>query len=144
MSHWIRKIDGMEHYELLHIMNGFEPEIFPPLQSRHLVHGHWWIAQEEVTNIAVGFAGLVEMTPFDGVGYLKRAYVLPQYRGQGMHSQFLRVREQAARDLGWHLVVSECANRNVASAKNFTRAGYLQCDPEQPWETGAIYFSKRL
>lgn len=145
MTHFIREIDGMEHAELLHLMNGFEPERFPKLKSRHLSHGLWWIAQEIETNIAIAFAGMV---PFfescDGVGYLKRAYVLPQYRGQGLQREFLRIREERARQIGWHLLVSECRN-NPPSQKNFLLAGYETFTPEQPWgEHGSIYFRKRL
>jgi RimJ/RimL family protein N-acetyltransferase len=145
MTFFIRDIDGMEHHELLHYMNSFAPEVFPPLQSRHFARGMWWIAQEHETNMAIGFAGLTPMEPFVGVAYMKRAYVLPKYRGQGIQSEFLRVREKTARELGWHQLVTECKEQNEFSAKNILAAGFKQCFPEQPWgEAGSIYFSKRL
>lgn len=139
----IRAVDGMAHCDLLHYMNGFEPERFPPLKSKHLAHGHWWLAIDD--NVAVGFAGMV---PFfeqsDGIGYLKRAYVLPQYRGRGLQRSFMRLRESKARELGYHLIVSECAN-NPPSERNFLAEGFEAFTPEQSWgEVGSVYFRKRL
>src|SRR5579871_385391 len=144
MTHLILEVDGLDHHELLHYMNGFEPERFPPLTSAHLAHGLWWLAVDD--NVAIGFAALVPFFgPNDGVGYLKRAYVLPQYRGQGMQASFVRLREERARSLGWHLLVTECAGDNLASAKNLLRAGYEKFTPDQLWgEQDSVYFRKRL
>ena len=141
----VREVDGLVHHELLHYMNGFEPERFPQLASRHFLDGFWWLAVEMDGNVAVGFAGMV---PFfaasDGVGYFKRAYVLPQYRGRGIQRSFMRLRETKARELGYHLIVGECSN-NPPSERNFLAEGFERFDPEQPWgEAGSVYFRKRL
>lgn len=144
MSYFVHQIDPMAHIDLLHYMNAFEPERFPELQSKHFARGFWWIAQEYDTNYCIAFAGLVPFDPFPGVGYLKRAYVLPQYRGQGLQLSFMRLRERKARELGWHMLVSECKD-NPRSEDNFIRAGFKRCDPEQPWgEPGSVYFMKQL
>ena len=140
----IRRIDGMEHIDLLHYMNGFEPGRFPELQSLHFTKGLWWIAQIQDGTV-VGFAGLVPCAPFDNVAYLKRAYVLPQHRGNGLQRDFIKVREEAARALGMRQIVTECCGDNLASQANLRHEGYVECTPEQPWgEPGSIYFVKRL
>jgi hypothetical protein len=69
---------------VLHRFNSLSPETFPPLQSRHLLRGHWWLVH--YGGELVAFAGMVPLEPFAGVGYLKRAYVLPQHRGHGSNS----------------------------------------------------------
>jgi GNAT superfamily N-acetyltransferase len=144
MAYLIRQIDGMAHAELLHYMNGFEPTVFPPLKSKHLSHGLWWIAQIE-DGTAIGFAGLVPMTPFLDVGFLKRSYVLPQHRGRGLQRDFIRLREERARDLGMRLLVTDVGGDNVSSRLNLEDSGYKVCDPEQPWgPPGSTYFVKRL
>ncbi|WP_024517094.1 GNAT family N-acetyltransferase [Bradyrhizobium sp. Tv2a-2] len=145
MSYFVREIDGMECSDILHTMNAFDPS-FPALASKHFSHGYWWIAQEHDTNIAVAFAALVPFFgPKDGVGYFKRAYVLPEYRGQGLQLSFMRLREDKARQLGWRMLVSECSGDNVHSASNFSKAGFSEFIPEQPWGApGSIYFAKIL
>ena len=143
MTYWLPEIDGVRHADLLHRMNDLEPS-FPPLQPRHLERGYWWIA-EMADGTAVGFAGMVPMTPFDGVGYCKRAYVLPRWRGSGLQRHFLRVRIEKARSLGWSKLVSECGGDNAPSAKNFLREGFRLADPEQPWGApDSLYFEMRL
>lgn len=139
----IAEIDGTRAAEVLHYLNAQVPE-FPPLSDRHLTRGYWWLARTANKTI-VGFAGLVAMEPFPACGYLKRAYVSPAHRGKGLQLKFLRLREAKAREIGWTMLVAECAADNVDSAGNFIKAGFTTIDPEQAWGApGSVYFSKRL
>lgn len=143
MTIWICGADGRANADLLRGMNAREPGVFPPLTDEHLSDGHWWIAS--LDGEAVGFAGLVAMIPFPKVGYMKRAYVDPDYRGRGIQMEFMRRRQQKAIRLGYTTLVSECAADNLPSRRNFERAGFAECNPEQPWGApGSIYFIKRL
>jgi GNAT superfamily N-acetyltransferase len=143
LTYWITQVDGMAHADLLNFMNSLEPA-FPPLKSRHLAKGLWWLAQIEDGTV-IGFAGLVMMTPFTGVGYLKRGYVLPDHRGHGLQRSFIRKREEIARHIGLTMLATECAAANLASQANLRQEGFEECDPEQPWGApGSIYFVKRL
>lgn len=142
----IREVCGIVHASLLNYLNTHQAGFFPRLATKHLAYGNWWLAINEA-NMAVGFAGLVPMTPFDqvGVGYLKRAYVIREYRGQGLQLRFLEVREAKAREIGYRMLVSECAGDNDPSSQNFAKAGFSVTEPEQCWgEVGSTYFVKRL
>jgi GNAT superfamily N-acetyltransferase len=146
----IREVDGREHVDLLTHFNSMD-DCFPLLEDRHIDNGFWFVAyaqehlvSDNVPSRAVGFAGMVWCEPFPLVGYLKRCYVLPEYRGRGLQSRFLKIREDKARKLGWTTLVSECAETNHASANNFKRGGYEICDPEQKWGVKSVYFVKRL
>ena len=135
------EVDGSEAAEVLRSMNALCPEIFPPLSDDHLELGWWWLLKAN-PNILCGFAGMVPFEPFPGVGYLKRAYISPDYRGHGLQLRMIEAREEKAREIGWHLLVSE--TNCTFSARNFERAGFERCEPEQPWAGSAIYFVKRL
>ncbi len=140
--HTIREVTGADHADIIHRFNRMAPDIFPELQPRHIEDGYWWLAY--LKQEPVGFAGLVPFEPFPNVGYLKRAYVLPEHRGHGLQQRFLFLREAKAKQLGWSLLVSECANGG-RSSHNFARAGYSPCDPEQPWGTpNSIYWAKQI
>lgn len=109
-------------------------------------YGYWWIAYygKEVA----GFAGLVPSTIGPGVGYLKRAGVLPEHRGRGLQRRLLKVRERRARELGWSQVITDTTD-NVPSANNLIRSGYKLFEPErasaQPWAwKHSLYWMKEL
>lgn len=146
----IREVDGRENVGLLNYFNSLD-DYFPPLNDRHIDCGFWWIAyaqehliSDNVPSRAIGFAGLVENIPHQLEGYLKRCYVLPDYRGRGLQGRFLKLREDKARELGWITLVSECSETNFHSCCNFKRAGYEITDPEQAWAKKSIFFVKRL
>jgi GNAT superfamily N-acetyltransferase len=145
MDYRIREVAASRDRTIAAVLHGFNalaPETFPPLESRHLERGHWWLAYAEGAPIA--FAGLVPFEGFPGVGYLKRAYVMPGYRG-GIQLAMLAAREAKATHLGWTLLVSECSGDNIHSANNFRKAGYTQFDPEQRWGApNSIYWRKAL
>ncbi len=137
----INEVDGTDPCTayLLHHFNSLVPE-WPALEPQHLHRGYWWLIQSDRT---VGFAGLVPFEPFPGVGYLKRALVHPEHRGNGLQIRSMSVREDKARKLGWKLLVSETTN--IQSAGNFIKAGYSPAAPEQKWgEEGSMYFTKTL
>jgi hypothetical protein len=44
----------------------------------------------------------------------------------------------------WTHLVSECRVNNKYSTANFTKAGFIQREPEQPWERDSVYWVKAL
>lgn len=142
MSYIILPVDGATFAKEIIAFNQMVPA-WPDLTQAHLTEGFWWFAS--LDGNPIGFAGLTKMHPFDGVGYFKRAYVMPPHRGRGLQMRFMAAREEKARHLGWHMLVSECAANNARSIVNFERFGFERCSPEQTWgEPGSVYFMKRI
>lgn len=138
----ISEVSGEECADEINRFNRMAPETFPELTERHLTNGFWWFAY--LDNEPVAFSGMVEMLPFANIGYLKRAYVLPDHRGHGLQLRMLVTRELKARELGWTQLVSECASGSH-SARNFCRAQFARVEPEQPWGAPeSIYWAKAL
>jgi GNAT superfamily N-acetyltransferase len=123
------EVDGSLAAEVLHSLNALDPS-FPPLRSEHLELGFWWLLKSG-EGVLCGFAGITPMEPFLGVGYCKRAYVSPDHRGRGLQLEMLKAREAKARELGWHQLVAETTS--IYAARNFERAGFSICEPEQCW-----------
>lgn len=145
MTYRIRQVAGRDRAiaATIHAFNRLVPECFPELQPRHLTAGLWWLAYFDAATI--GFAGLVPFEPFPRVGYLKRAYVMPEHRGHGLQRQFMAAREVAAKRLGWTCLVSECSADNRFSADNFAAFGFVQCEPEQRWgASNSVFWKKDL
>lgn len=138
----IKEIRGSEQSDLLRYFNKQDPS-FPELTDKHLNEGYWWVAYD---GEPVGFAGMVQFLPAPfKVGYLKRAYVFPEHRGNGLQGEFLALRALKAQKLGWYGLVVECKPGNVWSAENFKRAGFTRFEPEQKWAgPDDLYFMKRV
>jgi len=137
------EVDGTANASTLSRFNAMCPETFPPLEPRHFTNGLWWLALLDAEPI--GFAGMVPFEPFDRVGYFKRCYIMPGHHGHGLQLRLMAVRELRARQLGWSLLVSECGPDNQFSARNFMRAGFERCDPEQRWGAPhSLYWRKTL
>lgn len=106
--------------------------------------GFWWIGVDQDGEPAC-FGGMWPSTsdPENG-GYLCRAGVMPIYRGLGLQRRLIRVREIAARRLGWRTMVSDTCD-NAFSANNFIDAGYRMFEPSKPWAVdGSCYWRKDL
>ncbi len=138
----ISEVDGILNREVLEAFNALDP-YFPPLQERHIADGYWWLVYHK-GHIPVAFAGMVEMNPFSGYGYLKRCLTKPDHYGHGLQFRLMCAREAKARQLGWTHLVSECLEENTYSSANFRRAGFVQTFPEQPWAKDSIYWLKVL
>lgn len=142
MIYRIREVDGTDDdvadaLSELHTNTFYDPKLFANPDN-----GHWWIAYLDKEPVA--FAGIVPSTMGPGVGYLKRAGVLRQHRGQGLQRRLLMVRESRARRNGWHRIVTDTTN-NPPSANNLIRAGYRIFQPEVDWAfSHSIYWTKSL
>ncbi|MBR0693698.1 GNAT family N-acetyltransferase [Bradyrhizobium lablabi] len=138
----ILQVDGLIFSRTIRDLNALD-DYFPKLEPRHFLHGYWWLAS--FRGAPVAFAGLVPMTPFEGVGYLKRCYVKADHHGHGLQLRMLAAREVKARLLGWTQLVAECRADNAHCINNFRKAGFERCDPEQRWgQPGSAYWTKSL
>lgn len=114
---------------------------FPLLQDRHF-DGYWFFAYWN--EIPIAFAGLVPFTPSPRVGYLKRCWVDPSHRGQGLQQKLLYHRELKAKELGWTCLVGEVREDNEFSNLNFEQCDYERIIPEQPWALDSVFWVKYL
>lgn len=137
----IREVDTDEE-DAAEIVLDLHRATFPGVALPDLNVGLWWVASDEVG--PVGFAGLTPSTAGTRIGYLKRAGVLASHTGKGLQRRFIRVREAAARRLGWKTLLTDTTD-NPASANNLARCGYKMFTPAEPWALkNSLYWWKRL
>jgi GNAT superfamily N-acetyltransferase len=104
--------------------------------------GYWWVVKHETD--VVGFCAMRQSTRWVDCGYLWRAGVHPDHRGQGLQRRMILVRERKARRIGWNFLISD-TNDNVQSANNLIRAGYKMYDPSWPYAfPTTCYWRKNL
>jgi len=103
--------------------------------------GSWWIATEN--GVDIGFAGLVRTVSWSDCGYLCRAGVVPNSRGQGLQKKLIHVRVRQAKALGWNWVVTD-TRLNPASANSLISCGFKMFEPSKPWGCkDTLYWRKR-
>lgn len=126
----IAEVDG-EDEDIADILDELHDACFLDSAPKVKYYGYWWIAYVYQEKEPAGFAGITPSSIGPGVGYLKRAGVLPAHRGMGLQRRLLKVRERKARSLGWASVITDTTD-NVPSANNLIKAGYRLFSPE-PW-----------
>ena len=128
-----------------HDIEAMHEVCFPDLPMIELLDGHfWWLAYDDDGD-AIGFCALWPSVRMAGGGYLARAGVMPEARGNGLQMRMIRVRERKARTMDWTVMVSDTNRDNPASANNMIRAGYRIFWPPQRWSNDAsIYWRKFL
>jgi GNAT superfamily N-acetyltransferase len=142
MAYEIREVAGRDNEPAIRAFNRLFPAQFEDLERRHIESGYWWLVHG--AGQIVGFAGLTQFTPFPGIGYLKRAAVLPEHRGRGLQSRLIEIRIEKAKSIGWTHIVSSCEISNISSANNFIRSGFVLCRPERPWEKDSLFWIKEI
>jgi GNAT superfamily N-acetyltransferase len=81
----------------------------------------WWVAL--IDGKIAGFAGTQHK--HDGTLFIGPCGVVPEYRGRGLQRQFLKAREQFARESGrYAAIVGATLATNWPSANNFIRRGF--------------------
>lgn len=79
-----------------------------------------WVA--DCLGQAVGCVAIRPYTPF--IAELKRLYVLPQFREQGIGSRLLETAEAAAIAWGYQQICLETGDRQPASIRLYRRCGF--------------------
>lgn len=137
----VREVDGADE-DVAEDLFSLHQITFRGVEVPDFEQGHWWLAYHDFKT-PVGFAGIVKV-PHENLGYLKRAGVIPSFRGQGLQRRFIRVREIRARKNGWARVVTDTTS-NVASANSLIGAGYRLYSPAHPWAfNNSLYWYKDL
>ena len=79
----------------------------------------------------------------DGVGEIKRMYVLPDARSHGVGRALLTALEEACRDLGYHRVRLDAGPAQTHSKSLFERTGYVPI-PKYNDNHIADYFAEKI
>ena len=107
-------------------------EICLPGDSPLLVYqtDAWWVATHD--GEVVGFISLTAHPT--GAGYIQRAGVSPDHRGQGLYVRLLRAATRCASTIPlFTSVVTDCTCWNVGSINGLIKAGFLAFSPSEPW-----------
>ena len=85
----------------------------------------------------------------DGVGELKRMYVVPAARGRGVSKVVLAALEDAARERGWTTLRLETGPRQPEAVALYSGAGYQPIGPfgayaGDPDAGDSLFFERRL
>jgi putative acetyltransferase len=89
--------------------------------------------------------GALRVDP-EGYGEVKRMYVRPGWRGQGLSRRLLARIEEEAEALGLTLVRLETGIRQPAALALYESAGYAYCDPFGDYRPDplSVFMEKRL
>jgi GNAT superfamily N-acetyltransferase len=149
VSFRIREVDGADEMYREELANIHDATFFDPSIRADFDYGHWWLVWDNtVPRIfkapPVAFCGFVPAHATPGAGYLKRAGVLKQYRGQGLQRRLITVRERKARAIGLVTMLTDTTD-NPPSANSLIRAGYKIFEPSYRWAFAhSIYWRKQL
>lgn len=113
------------------LLNELQRTILPNDRLADVGLGWWWVI--EVGKQPAGFCGLHPSLQFSDAGYLCRAGVRPEFRGNGLQRKMIQLRERAARRLGFRWLVTDTARWNLASANSLAGAGFRLYEPSHPW-----------
>jgi GNAT superfamily N-acetyltransferase len=101
----------------------------------------WWLAT--VDDVPVGYAGLALHDGWPGVGFLRRAGVLPRHRGRGLHDRMIAARLRWAKRRGLAAVVTYTMPHNAESANNLMDHGFRLADPPVAYVGGGVLYWRR-
>lgn len=136
----VRQTEDRAAVELLH------KKLFP---NDQFDGEFFWLVWESGKDYPVGFA-TARKSKQKGWGFLARAGVLKEARGNNLQVRLIRARVKWAKSLGLKGVLTYAANRNSASICNLLKAKFKIYDPEElkkrKWgpstRDGFVYFHK--
>ncbi len=103
---------------------------------------YWWLAYQN--NIPIAYAGL-QIIPINKITVLYRSGIKTRFRGRGLQKRLIRVRETAARRLGYETMLTYTHLSNFASNNSLISLNYKLYDPQWPWVGNEfIYWRKQL
>jgi GNAT superfamily N-acetyltransferase len=148
LAYRVREVDGLDE-EIVDVIRELHDECFgdsaPNISAEEAARGHWWLAYAvDGRRELAGFCGLTPTYADESLGYLKRAAVRKEHRGQSLQRRFVRVREAKARRLGMRGIITDTSD-NPSSANNLIKCGYRMFTPEHPWGfRHTCYWEKNL
>ncbi len=114
-------------------------ESVPPMTE-----GDWWLVDHGGELIA--FAGMYKSKYYYTTGYLCRAAVAFEHRGQGLQKRIIRVRLRESKVQGLTCAVTDTERTNYPSVNSLISCGFRLFRPWRPWATykNGLYWGKLL
>lgn len=75
----------------------------------------------------------------DGLIFLSRAGVIPEYQGRGLQKRMIKVRVRYAKNNGYDSLITYVTIDNIASAKNLLRCKFELYRPD--WDYAGEFFN---
>jgi GNAT superfamily N-acetyltransferase len=94
-----------------------------------------------------GMMGCVALRRLEGMakaGEIKRLYVRPAYRGQGVSDLLLEALERYARNCGYQRLYLDTAATMKAAARFYERKGFAPCERYNDNPQAAIFMKKTI
>lgn len=121
----------------------YQPEHIHVLDIASLLQPEIYFLAAELDGTAIGCGGFLR-----GGGYaeLKRMYVDPAYRGQGIATRLLVALEDRIRQEGFPIIRLESGDMQPEAVRLYEKAGYYAIPPfvEYADDPHALFFEKKL
>jgi ribosomal protein S18 acetylase RimI-like enzyme len=101
-----------------------------------------WLARHEVK--VIGCIALRALRQFADSGEVKRLYVQPDYRGQGMAVRLNEALETYARNSGYQWLYLDTADNMTAAIRFYEAHGYERCGRYNENPQATIFMRKEL
>lgn len=141
--------DQPEIQAFLAASDSYAESLYPP-ESKHLAdltaliapNAQFFVARREGKAIGCGALIIAE----DGTGELKRMWVAPEHRGQGIGHKLLEKIEAAAREKSIEILRLETGTRQPEAIALYRRCGYTDCGPFGNYQPDplSLFMEKRL
>ena len=100
-----------------------------------------WLARD---GAVVGCIALRPLKEIAGCGEVKRLYVKPEYRGQGIAERLLEALEAYARESGYEAIYLDSKDDLKAALRFYARHGYADCERYNENPQATVFMRKGL
>jgi GNAT superfamily N-acetyltransferase len=129
-----------EYYEAVGVMVREDPAEF---RTKYFGPGAGiWLARDGAA--VVGCIALRPLKEMAGCGEVKRLYVKPEYRGQGIAERLLEALEAYARESGYGAIYLDSKDDLKAALRFYARHGYAECSRYNENPQATVFMRKDL
>jgi GNAT superfamily N-acetyltransferase len=101
-----------------------------------------WLAYED--GLAIGCIALRPLGQFPGAGEIKRMYVKPEFRGQGIAERLLKALEEYAAEAGYRALYLDTKDDLTTAIRFYQAHGYEPCERYNDNPQATIFMRKGL
>jgi GNAT superfamily N-acetyltransferase len=129
-----------EYYEAVGVVVRDDPESFA---REYFGDGSGiWLAYKDAT--VAGCIALRPLLQMDRAGEIKRMYVKPAHRGQGVAERLLEALEDYAAEAGYHALYLDTKDDLTTAIRFYRRHGYEPCERYNENPQATIFMKKPL